>query len=79
MDYNAVAVRAPEVRGHCDCCFSVEVLLDFAVRKGLDMQAIAAARGQVFEAQDENAVMVGLNTPGRIQMEGQQAVNTAAA
>ena len=71
-------MQARAAEDHCDCR-SLDAVQDFAVRKGLDMQAIAVAREQAFEVQDEKAVMVGLSSQGKFQMEARQAVSTAAA
>jgi hypothetical protein len=43
------------------------------------MQAIAVAREQASEVRDGQAVMMGLSSQGKFQMEAQQAVSTAAA
>jgi hypothetical protein len=78
MDCNAAEVQALAAKDHCDYC-SLDETQDFAVRKGSDMQAIAVAREQAFEVRDGTAVMVGLSSQGKIQMEAQPAVSIAAA
>ena len=77
-DCSVAEVQALAAKDRCDCC-SLDAVQGFAVRKGLDMQAIAAARERVFEVQGGKAVMVRLNNQGKFQMEAQQAVSTAAA
>jgi hypothetical protein len=43
------------------------------------MQAVAVAREQASEVRDGQAVMLGLSSQGKFQMEAQQAVSIAAA
>jgi hypothetical protein len=77
-DCSVAEVQALAAKDHCDCC-SLDAVQDFAVRRGLDMQAIAVAREQASEVRDGQAVMMGLSSQGKFQMEAQQAVSTAAA
>jgi hypothetical protein len=72
MDCNAAEVQALAAKDHCDYCSLDET-------QDLDMQAIAVAREQAFEVRDGTAVMVGLSSQGKIQMEAQPAVSIAAA
>lgn len=79
MDYNAAAVQALGAVDHCGRCSSDGGRRGFAVHKGLGMRVVVAEREQVLEVRDENAVMVGLNSQGRSQMEARQAESTAIA
>lgn len=77
MDCNVAAVQAPKVVGHYGRCSSDAGRQDFVARRDSGMQVVVVEQGQVFEDQDVNAVMVGLNIPGSSQMGWRQAASTA--
>lgn len=76
-DCNAAAVQVLKVVDHYGRCSSDAGRQGFVARRDLGMQATAVESGQVFEDQDVNVAMVGLNIPKSFQMGLRQAASTA--
>lgn len=77
MDYNAEAVQVLEVVDRSGHYFADGLRQGFVVRKDSGMLAVAVGREQVLEAQDENAVTVGLSIPEKVHLGSRQVESIA--